>query len=161
MRPFLLTFAAFALLPTFATAQSLPATAEELPEAPATPASRLFTFPRRVHLTSEQEVKLMALQKEYAPKLDVVQKEIDAVMTPERRAARAEARKKAVAEGKTDAERSKAVQAAAPLSREERKKFLAAIAAKDKLLVEVRQRKLDLLTEEQRGRLDKQQKIDM
>jgi hypothetical protein len=151
MRPLLFSLAAFVLLPTFAAAQSSPAGAEE---SPPELASRLFAFPKRVHLTFEQELELRALQEEFTPKLAAVQKEIDTIMTPERRAARAEARKKAVSEGKTDAEVAKVVRASAPLSREEKRKYNDALAAKDKLLGEVRRKKLNLLTEEQKARVD-------
>jgi hypothetical protein len=153
MRPVLSVFAILALLPAFAAAQTPPAGAEESP--PELP-SRLFTFPKRVHLTFEQELELRALQEEYAPKLAAVQKEIDGIMTPERRAARAEAKKKAITEGKKDAELAKAIRAAAPLSREEKRKYNEALAAKDKLLGEIRRQKLELLTEEPKGRLDQQ-----
>jgi hypothetical protein len=150
-------FATFALLPTFAAAQSSTAGAEE---SPPKPASRLFTFPKRVHLTFEQELELRALQEEYTPKLAEVQKAIDAIMTAERKAARAEARRKAIAEGKTDAEVTKAGRAAVPLSREEKRKYNDALAAKEKLLGEVRRKRLGLLTEEQKARLYQGPKTD-
>jgi hypothetical protein len=106
-----------------------------------------------VHLTFEQGLELRQLQEEFAPKLAAVQKEIDAIMTAERRAARAEAKRKAIAEGKKDADLAKAVRAAAPLSKDERARYYAAVATKDKLLGELRRRKLELLTEEQKARL--------
>jgi hypothetical protein len=128
-----------------------PAGAEELP--PDHAADHLFTFPKRVHLTFEQGLELRQLQEEFAPKLAAVQKEIDAIMTAERRAVRAEAKRKAIAEGKKDADLAKAVRAAVPLSREERRKYNEALAAKDKLLSEVRRRKVELLTKDQKVKL--------
>jgi hypothetical protein len=158
MRRVLLAFATFALIPSFGAAQTSPVGAEELP--PDHAADHLFTFPKRIHLTVEQGLELRALQEEFAPKLADAQKTIDSIMTPERKAARAEARKKAAAEGKKDAELAKAVRAAAPLSKDERARYYAALAAKDKLLGEVRRRKLDLLTPEQKSRLYQERKMD-
>jgi hypothetical protein len=119
--------------------------------------ARLFAFPSQIKLDEQQQSKLNALKKEYTPRLEELYAKYTKIMTPERQKAREAAIKAARAAGKKDKEISEAVNAALKLSKDEQAKMDDLVKAQRKLIGEVQQKKLALLTAEQKAQLKKQQ----
>jgi len=117
------------------------------------PFANVFTFPKTITLTDDQQKKLDDLKKEYTPKLEELKKATDVIMTPERVKAQKEAIDKAKADGKKGKELTEAGQAALKLTEDETKKLADTKAAQNKLNAEISKKKTDLLTEEQRKAL--------
>jgi hypothetical protein len=112
-----------------------------------------FTFPPAIKLTDDQTAKLLALQKEYAPKLAEVEKKVNAIMTPERKKTAADLRKKLMDDGKKGPELLKAVNEGLKLTADEVAKLTEAGVEAQKLRTEINKKKLDVLTEEQKKQL--------
>jgi hypothetical protein len=112
-----------------------------------------FGFPKAVELTDEQKAKLDELRKEFGPRLVEANARVTAILTPERHKVLAEARKKAVAEGKKGKEAQEAAIAALNLSADEQAKLQEALAARQQLMKEINRRKLELLTDKQKEQL--------
>jgi hypothetical protein len=139
------------LLPLLALLLLLPAVrAAQEKKAPAKPSEKAFTFPKQVQLTDEQKTKVEELKKEYGPKLDEIGARIDAIMTPERQKVAAEARQKAKDDGKKGKEVQEAVDAALKLPAEDEAKLKEAMKDRGKLMKEVNEKKMALLTDEQK-----------
>lgn len=113
--------------------------------------AQVFSFPKEVKLTKDQEEKLAQLRKEYTPKLDEAAAKLAKVMTPERQKVAAAARKEATTAGKKGKELQEAVDAALKLSKEEQEQLKAANQERNKLNKEINEKKTALLTEEQKA----------
>ena len=66
------------------------------------PFASVFSFPKQIKLTEDQQKKLDQLRTEYTSQLEVIQKKYTALMTPERQKAGQEAAKQAKADGKKE-----------------------------------------------------------
>ena len=106
-------------------------------------------FPKGVEPSAEQQEKLAELRKEYGPKIVAIRKK--QALSKDVRKARAEALKKARAEGKKGKELRAAVAAAVPLTDEQK----AAQAKMRALQKEIRAAVFALLTDEQKAKLPK------
>jgi hypothetical protein len=113
-------------------------------------ADAAFNIDKRVTLDDKQKAQLEELMKEFGPKLKEIQAKIDVVMTPDRKKIAAEARKKAADDGKKGKEISEAVSAALNLNAEDQAKLKEAQAERQKLVKEINEKKMGLLTEEQK-----------
>lgn len=112
-----------------------------------------FTFPKQIKLDDKQQEKLNALKQEYRPKLESIHARMAKFMTPERQKAAAAARKAARDAGKKGREIGEAVKAALKFSKEEEAQMREINQEHGKLLREIQQKKLALLTSEQRALL--------
>jgi hypothetical protein len=122
-------------------------------QAPAKLSDTAFNFPKQIQPTDEQKTKLEDLKKEYGSKLDEIGTRIDAIMTPERKKVAEEATKKAKEDGKKGKELQEAVIAALELPAEDAAKLKEARADRSKLMKEINQKKMALLTDEQKAQL--------
>ena len=114
------------------------------------PAARSrIQIPKGVELSAKQKEKVEALRKEYGPKFVALRKK--QALSKDVRGARAEAIKKAKAEGKKGKELRAAVAAAVRLTDEQK----AAQAKMRALQKEIRAAVMALLTDEQRAKLSK------
>src|SRR5439155_26767252 len=91
--------------------------------------------------------------KEYAPRLAELDRRRDAVVTPEREKAARDARKAAAAEGKKGKELNKAYSDALNLTKEEHKQLGEIQRERGKLVKEINEKKMALLTGEQKEML--------
>jgi hypothetical protein len=112
-----------------------------------------LTLPKGVELSAEQQAKFKPIQDEAAAKLAELQKQIDVILTPERKAAQAEAMKKAKAEGKDKKEASQAAQAALGLKEDEAAKLKQLSQESGAILKDAREKLSGILTEEQKAKL--------
>jgi hypothetical protein len=112
-----------------------------------------FKLPKGMALSAEQQEKLKAIKEQVAPKLGELQKQIDAVVTKERRQAQAEAMGKAKAEGKNKNEVLRAGQEALALKDDEAAKLKQLNVERGTILKQVRQQLEALLTDEQKAKL--------
>jgi hypothetical protein len=146
----LFVFCAAALL-------AAPAAAEDkkpVKEKPkAEPHAGVFAFPKAIKLDEKQQAKLAELKKEYTPKLVEIHARLDKIMTPERKKAAAAARKEAKAAGKKGKEIGEAVGAVLKLSDSEKAEVKAINKDHSKLVKEINQKKMALLTDEQKALL--------
>ncbi len=140
-----------------------PAPAGTTTPTPTTPAGKAhhhhhhardpFALPKQVQLTADQQAKVDALKKQYAPKLAELHARIAAVFTPERHKAAAAARQHATAEGKKGKELQAAVRAALNLTPDEQAKLKDAFTARKALVKEIRHQEFALLTDAQKAQL--------
>lgn len=133
---------------------------EDKKPAPLSAVDQAFAFPKQIKLTDDQQKKLDELKKEYASKIEDVQKKLAAIMTPERVKAREEAEKQAKADGKKGKELQAAVQAALKLTDEEKTQMKEIQTARAALAKEIGPKKLAVLTDEQREQLKPKKKTD-
>jgi Spy/CpxP family protein refolding chaperone len=117
-----------------------------------------LALPKGVELSAEQQAKLKPIQDEAAAKLAELQIQIDAILTPERKAAQAEAMKKAQAEGKDKKEASQAAQAALALKADESAKLKQLGQESGAILKDAREKLNAILTEEQKAKLSELKK---
>jgi hypothetical protein len=109
-----------------------------------------FNVDKRITLDEKQQAQVDELKKEYGPKLKEIGAKIDVVMTPERKKAAAEARKKAADDGKKGKELNEAVSAALNLNAEDQAKLKEAQAERQKVVQEIKKKMSEILTEEQK-----------
>ena len=96
------------------TAGSVEAAKEnKKPDGSANP---VFTIPKEITLTAEQQTKLDEIKKEEGPKVAELTEKLDAVLTAEQKTARKEAAAKAKADGKKGKDAATAVEEALYLS---------------------------------------------
>lgn len=124
--------------------------AEKEKKAPQSPSAMIL---KGIELTAEQKTKVEAIDNEYAPKVAEANKAILAVMTDEQKAAAKEAGKAAKAAGKKGKEMKAAVEAAVTLTAEQQTKTETLKSDLKKLQVEVKEKVLGVLTDEQRSKL--------
>lgn len=122
-------------------------------------ARAFVSFPATIELTAEQAEKLAALNKEYAPKAEELQKKIDSVLTEEQLKGRTDARKAAQALDKNDTEGRKKLQAAArpTLTDEQKEKSAESTKALNALRAEATEKATALLTDDQKAKLPKKE----
>jgi Spy/CpxP family protein refolding chaperone len=123
---------------------------------PADSGASPFYLPRRLDLTDEQWEKLRDLRRTYSPKLEALELEMTEALTPEQKRTADEARQAAAADGKRGRQlREAALEALAALGvpASARAKYRRADALKAALLHEIREKKIALLTPQQREQL--------
>lgn len=147
----LFVFCAAALFVAAASAEDKKAAKKQKPKAE--PFANVFTFPKKITLDEKQQTQLAALKKEYTPRLVEIHARFEKIMTPERRKAAAAARKEALAAGKKGKEVGEAVSAALKLSDSEKAEMKSINQARSKLVKEINQKKMALLTDEQKALL--------
>jgi hypothetical protein len=136
-----------------------PARAQASPKADpkASPESdssaHLFTFPAKIKLSDSQKAKLAELKKEYRPKLTSNHLRYLQIVTNERRLASEEARTAAAAKGKEGKELNDLALAAMHLSPEEKSALQDIDEQRQQLVSEINDRKMALLTPDQREAL--------
>ena len=101
-----------------------------------------------------QKTKVEALVVEYRHKIAELQKQLPNVLTDEQTQARALAKKKALEEGKKGMTLRQAVDGAAKLTDEQKKQMQDLRQATAKLTRESRERLLEMLTEDQKAKLE-------
>lgn len=106
-------------------------------------------------LTDDQKAKLADIAKEFGPKVADSQKKIDSVLTPEQKKARAEAQKKAAADGKKGKELFEATQAAVKLSDDQKASMAAAQKEQRAVTKDLMTKVQGVLTPEQQEQLKK------
>ena len=126
---------------------------DKKPDKKAPKADPVFAFPKQIKLDEKQQAKLEELKKEYAPKLKELDEKLAKVLTPERVKPAAEARKAAAAAGKDKKEQRRAYEEALKLSDEEKAQRKEIQAERKKLQAEIREKKIALLTDEQKEEL--------
>lgn len=115
--------------------------------------AQVFNLPKEVELTEAQQEKLLALKKEYGPKVAELQKKIDDVLTADQLAARKSAAAKAKADNVTGKARQEALAAAVKLSPEQQKKSDALQAEMRELQGKIRGQIAGFLTDEQKAKV--------
>ena len=109
--------------------------------------------PKSIELTAEQKTKLDALNKEFGPKLAECRKKQASIITADQKKARAEAMKKAKADGKKGKELRAAVNAALAITADQKTKQAETKKAMGALQKEIRTQFAALLTDEQKAKL--------
>jgi Spy/CpxP family protein refolding chaperone len=107
----------------------------------------------KANLTDEQKKQIEDIKAKYAPKAAEARQAVGAVLTRENRQARNEARKKAQEDGKKGAELKAAVDAAAPLSDEQKEQLAKAETQMKEVQTAIRKDVLAVLTDEQKQQL--------
>lgn len=153
----LFVFCVAALVVASASAEDKKA-GKKKPKPKAEPFAQLFSFPKQITPDDKQKAALAELKKEYTPKLLAIQSRAAKVMTPERQKAAAAARKEAAAAGKKGKELAEAVSAALKLSDTEKAELKAINQDRGKLFREINQKKMALLTPEQKAQLKPKKK---
>jgi hypothetical protein len=109
--------------------------------------------PKTIELTADQKTKLDALNKEYGPKLAELRAKAASVITKDQKKARAEATKKAKADGKKGKELRAAVTAAVAITADQKAQQAESKKAMGALNKEIRTKFAALLTDEQKAKL--------
>ncbi len=112
-----------------------------------------FSFPPGIVLNDEQKQKLAELKKEYQPRLESLHARFKSFMTPEREKIVQEAREKAKAQKLNHDQTHDAVMKALNLSPQEKAKAEQMHAEGTQLMKEINEKKMALLTNEQRAHL--------
>ena len=108
-----------------------------------------------MELTAEQKQKVAAIDKEFAAKLQEINKQRTAILTPDQLKAQQEAARSARAAGKPAAESRKAVQEAINLSQEQKEKMAVVQKSQQELNTKVIAALKSVLTPEQFEKLPK------
>ena len=109
--------------------------------------------PMGIELTADQKTKLDALNKEFGPKLAECRKKAAGIITADQKKARAEAVKKAKADGKKGKEVQAAANAAVAITADQKKLQAETKKAMGALNKEIRTQFAALLTDEQKAKL--------
>ena len=109
--------------------------------------------PKSIELTAEQKTKLDALNKEFGPKLAECRKKAASIITADQKKARAEAMKKAKADGKKGKELRAAVNAALAITADQKTQQAECKKAMGALNKEIRTQFAALLTDEQKTKI--------
>ena len=133
-----------------AVAFATPAVAADKKKKKAPTAVRV---PKTVELTADEKTKLDALNKEFGPKLAELRKKQASIITADQKKARAEALKKAKADGKKGKELQAAANAALALTDDQKKQQAETKKAAGSLNKEIRGKFAALLTDEQKAKL--------
>ena len=113
----------------------------------------LSQLPKTITLTAEQQTKVDALKKEYAPKLKELSDKRDSVLTAEHKKKIAEAMKKARDDGKKGREAYQAAQDSLQLTAEQKKTLDESNKELLALGMTIRGKLRDILTKEQQEKL--------
>jgi Spy/CpxP family protein refolding chaperone len=119
---------------------------------------RIDGMVRNLNLTDDQKAKLEEIKKEYAPKFKEAAEKSEGILTPEQKTARKEAMKAAREAGKRGPEVRKEIEAAMKLTDEQKAKMADARKAMEALQKEVRGKVMEILTPEQKAKLEQQAK---
>ena len=109
--------------------------------------------PKGIELTADQKTKLDALNKEFGPKLAECRKKAASIITADQKKARAEATKKAKADGKKGKELRDAVNAAFAITADQKAQQAECKKAMGALQKEIRAGLAAILTAEQKAQL--------
>ena len=109
--------------------------------------------PKTVELTADQKTKLDALNKEFGPKLAELRKKQASIITADQKKARAEATKKAKADGKKGKELRAVTNAAFAFTADQKTQQAETKKAMGALQKEIRTQFAALLTDEQKAKL--------
>jgi hypothetical protein len=109
--------------------------------------------PKSIELTADQKTKLDALNKEFGPKLAECRKKAASIITADQKKARAEATKKAKADGKKGKELRAAANAAVAITADQKTQQAECKKAMGALNKEVRTQFAALLTDEQKAKI--------
>ena len=109
--------------------------------------------PKGIELTADQKTKLDALNKEFGPKLAECRKKAASIITADQKKARAEATKKAKADGKKGKELRAAVNAALAITADQKTKQAETKKAMAALNKQIKTQFAALLTDEQKAKL--------
>ena len=109
--------------------------------------------PKSIELTAEQKTKLDTLNKEFGPKLAECRKKQASIITADQKKARAEAMKKAKADGKKGKELRAAVNAALAITADQKTKQAETKKAMAALNKQIKTQFAALLTDEQKAKL--------
>ena len=109
--------------------------------------------PKSIELTADQKTKLDALNKEFGPKLAECRKKAASIITADQKKARAEATKKAKADGKKGKELRAAANAAVAITADQKTQQAECKKAMGALNKEIRTQFAALLTDEQKAKL--------
>ena len=133
-----------------AVAFAAPAVAADKKKKKAPTAVRV---PKTVELTADQKTKLDALNKEFGPKLAELRKKQASISTADQKKARAEATKKAKADGKKGKELKAVANAAFAITADQKAQQTETKKAMGALQKEIRTQFAALLTDEQKAKL--------
>ncbi|HCK53405.1 MAG TPA: hypothetical protein DIC23_09345 [Planctomycetaceae bacterium] len=111
--------------------------------------------PKGIVLTADQKTKVAAINKEFAPKLVEVNKKAGTIITAEQRKARNAAAKKAKADGVKGKAARAAINAAAKITPEQKKKLAELNKARQAVIKAARAKFVEILTAEQKAKLPK------
>ena len=109
--------------------------------------------PKSIELTAGQKTKLDALNKEFGPKLAECKKKANSIITADQKKARAEATKKAKADGKKGKELRAAANAAVAITADQKAQQAECNKAMKALNKEIRTKFAALLTDEQKAKI--------
>ena len=109
--------------------------------------------PKSIELTAEQKTKVEALNKEFGPKLAECRKKAASIITADQKKARAEAMKKAKADGKKGKELRTAVNAAVAITADQKAQQAECKKATSALQKQIRTQFAGLLTDEQKAKI--------
>ena len=109
--------------------------------------------PKSIELTADQKTKLEALNKEFGPKLAECRKKSASIITADQKKAKADAMKKAKADGKKGKELRDAVNAAFAITADQKAQQAECKKATSALNKEIRTQFAALLTDEQKAKL--------
>ena len=109
--------------------------------------------PNSIELTADQKTKVDALNKEFGPKLAECRKKAASIITADQKKARAEATKKAKADGKKGKELRTAVNAAVAITADQKAQQAECKKATSALQKQIRTQFAALLTDEQKAKL--------
>ena len=109
--------------------------------------------PKSIELTADQKTKLDALNKEFGPKLAECRKKAASIITADQKKARAEATKKAKADGKKGKELRAAGNAAFAITADQKAQQAECKKAMGALNKEIRTKFAALLTDEQKAKI--------
>lgn len=123
-------------------------------------ADRAFQLPKSISLSPEQQAKIDELKTEHQPKLMEAIKKVNAVLTPEQRAARMKAAREAREQKLSKKEIEEAMSNAVSLTEEEKSKLADAEKELNKLKKEIGDHVKSVLTDEQRAQLRQERKAN-
>ena len=109
--------------------------------------------PKSIELTADQKTKLDALNNEFGPKLAECKKKANSIITADQKKARAEAMKKAKADGKKGKELKAAVNAVFALTADQKAQQAECKKAIGALNKEIKTKFVALLTDEQKAKI--------
>jgi len=112
-----------------------------------------FILPASVQLSADQQAAIEKLKSEYTPKLTEAAKKANSVMTPEQVKARQKALKAARDEGKKGKELQQAANDALNLTADQQSKMADARKEMASLRKEIRQKLMNVLTDDQKASL--------
>ena len=109
--------------------------------------------PKSIELTADQKTKVEALNKEFGPKLAECKAKAASIITADQKKARAEALKKAKADGKNKKEANAAANAALALTADQKTQQAECKKAMGALQKQIRTQFAALLTDEQKAKI--------